>query len=98
MFIPLIFAGWRIWNSAMAWPRRPSSKSSSIMPALPLYMSRAWLQLGRAQKMMGDEAAARKSYETFLDLWKNADPDIPIYQQAKAEYPNLATTYLRRWR
>jgi eukaryotic-like serine/threonine-protein kinase len=49
----------------------------------------AWLQLGRAQKMMGDEAAARKSYETFLDLWKNADPDIPIYQQAKAEYSNL---------
>jgi hypothetical protein len=49
----------------------------------------ARLQLGRAQKMMGDEAAARKSYETFLDLWKNADPDIPIYQQAKAEYAKL---------
>ena len=49
----------------------------------------AWLQLGRAQKMKGDEAAARKSYETFLDLWKNADPDIPIYQQAKAEYAKL---------
>ena len=48
----------------------------------------AWLQLGRAQKMMGDEAAARKSYETFLDLWKT-DPDIPIYQRAKAEYANL---------
>jgi DNA-binding winged helix-turn-helix (wHTH) protein len=50
----------------------------------------AWLQLGRGQKMMGDGAAARKSYETFLDLWKNADPDIPIYQQAKAEYARLA--------
>jgi DNA-binding winged helix-turn-helix (wHTH) protein/Flp pilus assembly protein TadD len=49
----------------------------------------AWLQLGRAQKMIGDEAAARKSYETFLDLWKSADPDIPIYQQAKAEYAKL---------
>ena len=49
----------------------------------------AWLQLARAQKMMGDEAAARKSYETFLDLWKNADPDIPIYQRAKAEYAKL---------
>jgi DNA-binding winged helix-turn-helix (wHTH) protein len=49
----------------------------------------AQLQLGRAQKMMGDEAAARKSYETFLDLWKSADPDIPIYQQAKAEYAKL---------
>jgi DNA-binding winged helix-turn-helix (wHTH) protein len=49
----------------------------------------ARLQLGRAQKMMGDEAAARKSYETFLDLWKSADPDILIYQQAKAEYAKL---------
>jgi tetratricopeptide (TPR) repeat protein len=49
----------------------------------------AWLQLGRAQKMMGDEAATRKSYETFLDLWKNADPDIPVYEQAKAEYAKL---------
>jgi hypothetical protein len=49
----------------------------------------ARLQLGRAQRMMGDEAAAWKSYETFLDLWKNADPDIPIYQQAKAEYAKL---------
>jgi eukaryotic-like serine/threonine-protein kinase len=49
----------------------------------------AWLQLGRAQNMMGDEAAARKSYETFLDLWKNADPDIPILKQAKAEYTKL---------
>ncbi len=49
----------------------------------------AWLQLGRAQQMMGDAAAARKSYETFLDLWKDADSDIPIYQQAKAEYAQL---------
>ncbi len=50
----------------------------------------ARLQLRRAQKMMGDEAAARKSYKTFLDLWKNADPDVPIYQQAKAECARLA--------
>ncbi|MFZ1973282.1 MAG: hypothetical protein WAU89_10580 [Candidatus Acidiferrales bacterium] len=50
----------------------------------------AWLQLGRAQKMTGNEAAARKSYETFLKLWKDADPGIPIYQQAKAEYARLA--------
>jgi serine/threonine protein kinase/tetratricopeptide (TPR) repeat protein len=49
----------------------------------------AWLQMGRAQQMMGDEGAARKSYETFLDLWKNADPDIPIYRLAKAEYAKL---------
>ena len=47
------------------------------------------LQLGRAQAMMGDKAAARKSYEDFLTIWKDADPDIPIYQQAKAEYARL---------
>jgi tetratricopeptide (TPR) repeat protein len=49
----------------------------------------AHLQLGRAQAMMGDKAAARKSYQDFLTLWKDADPDIPIYQQAKAEYAKL---------
>jgi serine/threonine protein kinase/tetratricopeptide (TPR) repeat protein len=47
------------------------------------------LQLGRAQAMMGDKAAARKSYQDFLTIWKDADPDIPIYQQAKAEYARL---------
>ncbi len=49
----------------------------------------AQLQLGRAQAMMGDKAAARKSYQDFLTLWKDADPDIPIYKQAKAEYAKL---------
>ena len=33
--------------------------------------------------------AARKSYQDFLTLWKDADPDIPIYQHAKAEYARL---------
>jgi DNA-binding winged helix-turn-helix (wHTH) protein len=49
----------------------------------------AWLQLGRAEKLMGDNASARKSYEEFLTLWKDADPDLPIYRQAKAEYAQL---------
>jgi hypothetical protein len=47
------------------------------------------LQLARAQKMSGDETAALKSYEEFLTLWENADSNIPIYQQAKAEYAKL---------
>jgi hypothetical protein len=49
------------------------------------------LQLARAQKMTGNEAAARQSYEGFLALWKDADPDIPIYQQAQSEYARLST-------
>jgi hypothetical protein len=62
----------------------------------------AHLQVARAQKMMSDQAAARKSYEDFLKLWKEADSDIPIYQQAKAEYARLrpacmAHTELGEW-
>jgi tetratricopeptide (TPR) repeat protein len=49
----------------------------------------AYLQLARAQIIMGDQAAARKSYQEFLTLWKDADPDIPIYKQVKAEYAKL---------
>jgi len=52
----------------------------------------AHLQLARAQAMMGDKEAARKSYQDFLTLWKDADPDIPIYRQAKAEYKKLRAT------
>jgi len=58
----------------------------------------AHLQLARAQKLMGDQAAARKSYEGFLTLWKDADSDIPIYQQAKAEYAKLHTSSNRGFR
>ncbi len=47
------------------------------------------LHLARAQAMTGDKAAARKSYEDFLALWKDADPDIPVFIQAKAEYAKL---------
>ena len=44
---------------------------------------------GRAQVIMCNKAAARKSYQDFLTLWKDADPDIRIYQQAKAEGARL---------
>ena len=49
----------------------------------------ARLQLGRAYAMAGNEAKAKSAYQDFLALWKNADPDVPIYQQAKAEYAKL---------
>jgi DNA-binding winged helix-turn-helix (wHTH) protein/tetratricopeptide (TPR) repeat protein/tRNA A-37 threonylcarbamoyl transferase component Bud32 len=49
----------------------------------------ARLQLGRAQRLMGDNASARKSYEEFLSIWKDADADLFVYRQAKAEYAQL---------
>jgi serine/threonine protein kinase/tetratricopeptide (TPR) repeat protein len=45
--------------------------------------------LARAHALNGDRAKARAAYQDFLILWKDADPDIPILQQAKAEYANL---------
>ena len=49
----------------------------------------ARLQLGRAYAMQGDTAKAKTAYQDFLTLWKDADPDIPILQAAKAEYAKL---------
>jgi tetratricopeptide (TPR) repeat protein len=49
----------------------------------------ARLQLGRAFALSGDRAKARAAYQDFLTLWKDADPDIPILKEAKAEYRKL---------
>jgi len=49
----------------------------------------AHLQIGRAYAMQGDTVKARAAYQGFLTLWKDADPDIPILKQAKAEYAKL---------
>ena len=49
----------------------------------------AHLGLGRAYASQSDTAKARAAYQDFLTLWKDADPDIPILQQAKAEYAKL---------
>jgi tetratricopeptide (TPR) repeat protein len=53
--------------------------------------SLAYLGLGRAYVLAGDNAKAKTAYEDFLALWKDADPDIPILKQAKAEYSQLQT-------
>jgi len=57
--------------------------------AISVHQPLSHLGLARAKVLMGDEAGARKSYEDFLGIWKDADPDIPILQEAKAEYEKL---------
>jgi DNA-binding winged helix-turn-helix (wHTH) protein len=49
----------------------------------------ARLQLARAQRMMGDNSSAREFYQEFFKLWRDADSDLPIFRQAKAEYARL---------
>jgi tetratricopeptide (TPR) repeat protein len=51
--------------------------------------SLAHLGLGRAYAMSGDSAKAKSAYQDFFALWKDADPDVPILKQAKAEYSRL---------
>jgi eukaryotic-like serine/threonine-protein kinase len=49
----------------------------------------AHLGLARAYVLQGDTAKANAAYQDFLTLWKDADPDVPILKQAKAEYGEL---------
>jgi tetratricopeptide (TPR) repeat protein len=49
----------------------------------------ARLGLARAYAMQGDIAKARTVYRDFLTIWKDADPDLPLLKQAKAEYAKL---------
>jgi serine/threonine protein kinase/tetratricopeptide (TPR) repeat protein len=49
----------------------------------------ARLGLARAAAVSGDTASARKLYEEFFALWKDADPDLPALVEAKNEYAKL---------
>jgi DNA-binding winged helix-turn-helix (wHTH) protein/tetratricopeptide (TPR) repeat protein len=49
----------------------------------------AHLQLGRALVLSGEKDKAKSAYQDFLTLWSDADPDLPIFKQAKAEYARL---------
>jgi tetratricopeptide (TPR) repeat protein len=47
------------------------------------------LELGRVYQKQGDTAKARIAYQNFLAAWKDADPDVPLLHEAKAEYAKL---------
>ncbi len=49
----------------------------------------AHLQIARAYAMAGDTVKAKAAYQDFLNLWKDAEPDIPVLKEAKAEYAKL---------
>ncbi len=49
----------------------------------------AQLGLAQAYALQGDTPKSRTAYQDFFTLWKDADPDIPIVKQAKAEYARL---------
>jgi predicted Zn-dependent protease len=59
--------------------------SQTTSPLYPL----GHVGLARAAASSGDTSRARKAYEDFFAFWKDADPDIPILQEARREYAKL---------
>jgi len=58
-------------------------------PNWGLYYSISYVGLARGSALAGDAANARRAFQDFFALWKDADPDIPILKQAQAEYAKL---------
>ena len=61
------------------------SRNSTWVP----FYSLSYLGVARGSVLAGDTVRAKKAFQDFFELWKDADPDIPILQQAKAEYAEL---------
>jgi eukaryotic-like serine/threonine-protein kinase len=59
-----------------------------VSPTSPLYIL-ARLGTARAYAQQGDSGKARAAYQDFFGAWKNADPDVPVLKQARAEYEKL---------
>ena len=59
-----------------------------VDPTNPFY-TLARLGLGRACALQGDQTKAKTAYQDFVAAWKDADSDVPILKEAKAEYAKL---------
>jgi eukaryotic-like serine/threonine-protein kinase len=76
-------------------PRDSALKYEEIITAHSLgterqeYWILAHYELGKIYRDLGDTAKAKEYYEKFLNIWKDADPDIPVLVTAKAEYAKL---------
>jgi DNA-binding winged helix-turn-helix (wHTH) protein/tetratricopeptide (TPR) repeat protein len=60
-----------------------------VHPNWGQYYSLAYLGMARSFALAGERAKAKEAFEHFFTLWKDADPNIPVLQQARAEYVNL---------
>jgi predicted RNA polymerase sigma factor len=58
------------------------------LTAVPAY---AYAMLARVRAQIGQTAEARATYQKFFDLWKDADPDLPLLVQAREDFAKLAS-------
>jgi eukaryotic-like serine/threonine-protein kinase len=90
---------WPTYLRGQAHLRRKSGREAAVEfqkildhrgwdPASPLYPM-AHLGLARAAVLIGDAARSRQAYQDFLALWKDADSDLPILNEARREFAGL---------
>ena len=90
---------WPTYLRGQAYLRRKSGAEAMIEfqkiidhrgldPDAPLWPL-ARLGLARAAALTGDVSRSRLAYQEFLGLWNNADPDLPVLNDAKQEYAKL---------
>jgi eukaryotic-like serine/threonine-protein kinase len=60
-----------------------------VHPNWGLFYSLSSLGMARGFALAGDTAKAKKAFQDFFELWKNADPDIPVLKEAKTQYAKL---------
>jgi tetratricopeptide (TPR) repeat protein len=63
--------------------------STWLYPNWGLYYSISYVGLARASALAGDTASAKKAFEDFFALWKDADPGIPLLIEARQGYASL---------
>ena len=60
-----------------------------VHPNWGQFYSLSSLGMARGFALAGDTAKAKKAFQDFFELWKSADPDIPVHKEAKTEYARL---------
>ena len=73
----------KTWTTGAGWG------ATWVHPNWGQHYSLSYLGMARGYALAGDTARAKKAFQDFFELWKDADSDIPVLQQAKAEYSKL---------
>lgn len=95
-FRGLVYLNWKKGPEAAAeFQKIVEHKGASwgatwIYPNWGLYYSISYLNLARGWTLAGDTAKARTAYTEFLDLWKEADQDMPMLINARADFARLS--------
>jgi DNA-binding winged helix-turn-helix (wHTH) protein/tetratricopeptide (TPR) repeat protein len=76
----------RVAQAAAEFQKILDHRGANWGPLYPL----SYVGVARGSALMADKTRARKAYEDFFDLWKDADPDVPILIEARKEYGRLA--------